>query len=61
MKEVNDLMKMNINLILAVTMISHYLQENDQPVNMLQITIDYRLLEESSQWDSPRLTLFTMH
>lgn len=61
MKEVNDLMKMNINLILAVTMISHYLQENDQPVNMLQITIDYRLLEESSQWDSPRLKLFTMH
>lgn len=40
---------MNINLISAGTIISHYFQENEQPVNILQVTVDYRLLEESSQ------------
>ena len=44
---------MNIHLILAGPIISHYLQENEQPGNNLQVTINFRLLEESSQCHSP--------
>lgn len=48
-------------LILAVTTTSPYFQENDQPVDILPLTIDYRLLEESNQWHPPGfLTLLTL-